>query len=82
MPWFVLLLITSLLGPYGDGLNVRGPQGYGFAVELGASIVIYLLAYNVRLFPEATARYVAHTHDTRLTSDGTAHPDQAPPDPG
>jgi len=73
LPWFVLLLITSLLSPYGGGLGAWGTEGYGFAVELGVSVVIYLMAYHVRLSPAVTARYIAHasdTHLTRLPSDG------------
>jgi hypothetical protein len=67
VPWFVLLLISSLLSPYDGGLGVWGPQGFGFAAEFVVSIVIYLTAYYVRLSPEKAAGYVAHAGDTTLT---------------
>ncbi len=67
VPWFVLLLISSLLSPYDGGLGVWGPQGFGFAAEFVVSIVIYLTAYYVRLSPERAAGYVAHAGDTTLS---------------
>lgn len=71
VPWFVLLLVTSLLGPYGGGLGVWSKEGWAFLVEFGVSVVIYVLAYWVRLSPERTAEYVAHAGDTQLSEHAT-----------
>lgn len=67
VPWFVLLLISSLLSPYGGPAQLWSSDGWGFIAEFVVSIVIYLLAYYVRLSPETTARYIAHASDTTLT---------------
>lgn len=84
VPWFLLLLISSLLSPYGGPAQLWSSDGWGFIAEFVVSIVIYLLAYYVRLSPETTARYIAHASDTKLTgAPGRRAADlDAAPDPG
>jgi amino acid transporter len=73
VPWFVLLLISSLLSPYGGPAKAWSNEGWGFLAEFVVSVIIYALAYYVRLSPETTARYVAHAGDTTLTGARARH---------
>jgi amino acid transporter len=67
VPWFVLLLITSLLSPYDSPVHLWNSDGWGFVAEFIVSVIVYVLAYKVRLSPETTTRYIAHATDTTLT---------------
>jgi len=79
VPWFVLLLISSLLSPYDSPVHLWNSDGWGFVAEFIVSVIVYLLAYYVRLSPETTARYVAHAGDTTLTGAAARRSAGEPP---
>jgi Amino acid transporters len=81
IPWFVLLLISSLLSPYGGPAKAWNSDGYGFLAEFVVSAIVYALAHYVRLSPETTARYIQHASDTRLTAHATGSAETPPPAP-
>ncbi|MEO3935837.1 APC family permease [Dermatophilaceae bacterium Soc4.6] len=60
LPWLVGLTVISYLGDYDGGLAVLG---FGTAIPIVAvlSAAIYVLAYTLRLSPEAASAYIADT---------------------